>query len=302
MPKPAAHQGTCGVCEQRYKVRDQKVVLHGYKRPGDGYIDGRCFGEGRLSWEVSAEPAQLFLVEVIRPRHSKLVQRLADFDAGRVTSLVRRVHKPVSAQTTFETIRPDHPAWAVVFNDQWSGVARELEHFTGLMARLEKRIAAWQPGELVLVNPGPAKHMRVIFVPAYSEWCATSVGSGRLILRGRNLGHVLDVAAAKGWALPPGVEAPLEIKTIDLFRGTAVFPDPENRHFQTRSTKAAPLVAKLVVAAYEALTPDQQQRIDERRTQDVLWDIERVEYWADALTVEKVKAALAGSVIHRTGF
>jgi hypothetical protein len=215
MPKPAVHEGTCGVCEQRYKVRDRKVVLHGYKRPGVGYIDGRCFGESMLAWEVSPQPVKLFLAEIVRPRHWALVQRLADFDAGRVTSLQRRVHKTTQTQApTFETIKPDHPAWAVVFNAQWSAVAAELEHFTNLIARLEKRIEAWQPGVLVSVIHHD-KHMRVIFAPVYGEWCVTSLRSGRLILRGRGLAHVLDAAAAKGWSLPPGAEIPVEMSHSD---------------------------------------------------------------------------------------
>lgn len=88
MSKSAKLEGTCGVCEGSFKVRGTSVVLHGYNRPGEGYIVGRCFGEGRDAWEVSSAPAEQFLAQVLVPNLARVEERLADFDGGRVTTLL----------------------------------------------------------------------------------------------------------------------------------------------------------------------------------------------------------------------
>lgn len=48
--------GTCPVCEHQQKITPRgAMVLHGYRRPGDGSIEGDCFGVGLPPYEVSSE-------------------------------------------------------------------------------------------------------------------------------------------------------------------------------------------------------------------------------------------------------
>lgn len=53
--------GTCVVCERKIRVRDNHLVHHGYKRPGDGYIYGDCFGVGYEPHETSDDLAKKYL-------------------------------------------------------------------------------------------------------------------------------------------------------------------------------------------------------------------------------------------------
>lgn len=51
--------GTCGWCGKRQKLSGSSVmVLHGYKRPGDGWIQGECPGVGSLPYELSCDPCE----------------------------------------------------------------------------------------------------------------------------------------------------------------------------------------------------------------------------------------------------
>lgn len=50
--------GTCPVCSRDIKVRDGKLVHHGYERPGHGYIEGDCFGVGYEPHETSPKCAE----------------------------------------------------------------------------------------------------------------------------------------------------------------------------------------------------------------------------------------------------
>jgi hypothetical protein len=47
--------GECQICQRRHILDSRgNLVLHGYQRPGHGYIVGDCFGVGHPPWEVSS--------------------------------------------------------------------------------------------------------------------------------------------------------------------------------------------------------------------------------------------------------
>lgn len=67
--------GTCPVCSRDTKVRDGKLVHHGYNRPGYGYIEGDCFGVHYEPHEASpkcAEEYRAYLASVLGARLGEL--------------------------------------------------------------------------------------------------------------------------------------------------------------------------------------------------------------------------------------
>lgn len=60
---------TCSVCGDPHKLsRAKKLVLHGYRRPGYGFIVGNCFGVGYPPWESSPEGAEAWLKYLLGSR------------------------------------------------------------------------------------------------------------------------------------------------------------------------------------------------------------------------------------------
>lgn len=53
--------GTCGICNNIQKLRKTDLVLHGYTRPGYGWIQGSCFGVGYKAWELSPESVEAYI-------------------------------------------------------------------------------------------------------------------------------------------------------------------------------------------------------------------------------------------------
>ena len=53
--------GTCGICHNIQKLRKDELVLHGYTRPGYGWIQGSCFGVGYKAWEISSEAVEAYI-------------------------------------------------------------------------------------------------------------------------------------------------------------------------------------------------------------------------------------------------
>lgn len=71
-PRTRDNTGTCAVCFRNIKLHhhdDPKpptMALHGYNRPGHGYILGRCWGGSHQPFEKSCEATQMYLDEVQR--------------------------------------------------------------------------------------------------------------------------------------------------------------------------------------------------------------------------------------------
>jgi hypothetical protein len=73
--------GTCQGCLQRQQTRDGKLVLHGYQRPGTGYIIGECWGYRFAPWEISCERTKDFVKNGLKPALANNIKHLAVLEA-----------------------------------------------------------------------------------------------------------------------------------------------------------------------------------------------------------------------------
>lgn len=84
--KTTRHIGNCQVCEGDFKLAGDRMVHHGYKRPGDGYIVGDCGGQGELPYELSCDAVKrhiAYLGTVVKGAE----KLLGELESGRVTLL-----------------------------------------------------------------------------------------------------------------------------------------------------------------------------------------------------------------------
>jgi len=93
-----SYLGTCQCCfnQQVTKVRAGgmtfRMVLHGYERPGDGWIIGDCRGHGEQPYELSCEFTKTWLGQV-QGMLVRVRARLAALVAGEVTEIDAQVAK-----------------------------------------------------------------------------------------------------------------------------------------------------------------------------------------------------------------
>ena len=79
--------GICPACFRVQKLDDNGgLVLHGYQRPGDGYIHGSCYGVGHKPLEVSVEGTDAYLNKVLVPCAKSAAEALAEFKVSPPTS------------------------------------------------------------------------------------------------------------------------------------------------------------------------------------------------------------------------
>jgi hypothetical protein len=127
--------GTCPTCWGNYKLEGGKLVMHGYRRPGYGFIQGRCFAVGYEPVETSSDGLVDFKNE-LEESLELTKQELGAATSGGVKQIQGR---------RGELIVLGQPA----FDDLLSGLIRNLKRQVELVGEEVKNygklIAAWKP-------------------------------------------------------------------------------------------------------------------------------------------------------------
>jgi hypothetical protein len=132
--------GSCQICEAEQKLHGNKLVHHGYKRPGWGSIVGDCYGVHAAPYEVSCDLLVKYL-PLVQDQLGNVKNYLSRIQSGQVTYLTeeRRVGmvEYVVGVTAFYAFTN------AVFNlaDKLSYQVRQLE---AEVTRIQKRIAVWK--------------------------------------------------------------------------------------------------------------------------------------------------------------
>lgn len=147
------NMGTCPCCFGHFKLtprarhgRDKSVpgmVLHGYKRPGTGYVQGNCFGQDWPPFELSSEGTEAFIVrlELTVKNLEETVDRLK---SGRVTSLLDERSK--------KTIEPGDPHWDRILKHQIETTEAQIHSVEVPLKVCKKHLTQWKPQELPWVG------------------------------------------------------------------------------------------------------------------------------------------------------
>lgn len=134
---------TCPACFGRFKLHgagdDERLVLHGYERPGDGYVLGRCFGVGLKPYELSVEGTVAFR-EYIAVQLDRARQRVANWRDGAITKWTDHLGHHGPSGTTYT---PEHPKWRRIRDAQQHEAERDERALTATDEFLGARIEVW---------------------------------------------------------------------------------------------------------------------------------------------------------------
>ncbi len=136
--------GTCPVCEGEFRLHRERMVHHGYRRPGHGSIEGDCPGVGYPPYEVSTEGTEHYLDRV----STSLLQTqdfLARLKLGEVDTIYVRDYSGNFER--FPKMKPITAADGYDFHQGIRNKITETEHeVKGLqreVARCERLISNW---------------------------------------------------------------------------------------------------------------------------------------------------------------
>jgi hypothetical protein len=147
--KTSERRFTCGCCFGEFKTVESprsenfgKMVRHGYERPGHGYIEGGCWGEHTVPFEVSKKTTERFLAEVVRPALETFEAELQRLENAPQTVTVTRQRKT-------ETLNKGDEGFDRAVSDAIYRVKNKLYYIRKDVAliehKLEKWIQTWEP-------------------------------------------------------------------------------------------------------------------------------------------------------------
>lgn len=166
-------RGTCQGCFGAYETRQHaaghwNVVLHGFKRPGHGWLVGECAGNGFVPYEVSCEQTKVFKFnleherECVKTQLECTVKNLVPTFTAQVRN-GKRSMKNGWMQDEFASVEvplgqgeipnpylPGNP-WEKVHSYEWLR-DREAQRLQGIISQmtatiefLGEMITAWKP-------------------------------------------------------------------------------------------------------------------------------------------------------------
>lgn len=148
MTMATRYVGTCSVCEREQRVRKGLMVLHGYVRPGHGWIQGSCPGTGWPPYEISAAGTQNYrrMTEVSLRQQEDLLER---DESGRTTSIEVEVGKSAWRAGEFKTLTAqDGPAFTRAVERRIAHTQYEIRKRLSEIERATQLIMRWQPATL----------------------------------------------------------------------------------------------------------------------------------------------------------
>jgi len=133
---------TCPCCFRKIAVVRERMALHGYERPGHGYILGNCHGTRFPPLEVSPEGVIWMLDELVRPELSRKMNAYNGREA--LTSLSKPLYNKLGLPE-FVQITKDSPEWEWRYKAYVTELVREIDWLKRDVAKLEKIIREWKP-------------------------------------------------------------------------------------------------------------------------------------------------------------
>lgn len=139
--------GTCPVCYGHHKLHKGVVVLHGYLRPGDGYIRGNCPGVGWQPFELSPDGTIAFIEVNLQPdldRSEAFLSRLLD---GTVSQLHVETYESVGwgkRERRLKAITPDDVNWRSVLRSTIINTENHIRYLKRDIDERTQKVAAWR--------------------------------------------------------------------------------------------------------------------------------------------------------------
>jgi len=160
--------GTCQACFRLIALKGERMVHHGYERPGHGYIVGDCWGVGAKPYELDVSVTKTWLAEVsggilprLRAREEEvktctvLERMVTDYVRGYVPGTSRRYMITVTYRKGEKVTDRNAVSWASSFESardyMLRGIRQSIEDAERLAKELTKRVAEWKyaPEKLV---------------------------------------------------------------------------------------------------------------------------------------------------------
>ena len=236
--------GHCQYCGGEFKLAGSRpgayaVVLHGYKRPGDGNIHGHCLGTDHAPWETTCEDTRRWLAAEEREK-AAFEEKLAEVKSPHFRSELYLEPNRRKGETEGRWVRPDDHAWAELRRGQESRFEHAVWALKQIMRTHMDLVSTWRGPQPVVsfeektreieVHRAANKQVRVAakedklakkvahYQKAVDSLVRHAAASMKKFERDKKAGrHMPEYTGSAPWLLPPPYEE--ADKLIDLAYG-----------------------------------------------------------------------------------
>jgi len=113
------------------------MVIHGYRRPGVGYLQGECFGNGWPPFELSSEGSKAYLVR-LREILGSLKDGLGRLERDEQDILIIGLNAHKRDET-------DPSKWANYLDISLGQQKAQVQEVTRVISLVQKNLSSWEP-------------------------------------------------------------------------------------------------------------------------------------------------------------
>lgn len=113
------------------------VVLHGYRRPGVGYLQGECFGSGWPPFELSSEGSEAYLVH-LKGLLKSLKEVLGNLERNELSVLIIGLKAYKKDET-------DPSKWAHYLETSIDQQKAQIQEVLRVLSLVQKNLNSWEP-------------------------------------------------------------------------------------------------------------------------------------------------------------
>lgn len=137
--------GTCPCCFKEYKLISNKMVHHGYQRPGHGYIVGDCFGVGYKPFEKSPDGTKDYKKE-LEKLLTKEETHLKALKSGKIVQLHHSTN--FRGIRKVEMITQTHEEWDKTLKIAITNSETQVKYIKQDIGTLDKKLDGWKEENL----------------------------------------------------------------------------------------------------------------------------------------------------------
>lgn len=242
--------GTCAVCSRVQVMKPKShvnglpgMVLHGYARPGIGFIMGRCSGIDWPPWELSPAGLQNFVDNVVAPSVAsskagiestkkftrfRIIKRDGTrnfhlFDIREDGSLDQRSNSPISPKDYDDVpvFSYEDPTFDKVKESYVNAAESRHKKWVSLLEEAQKSLDGWKPGVLIQDRLADEKNRLATENPELQEIICP--GSGRPMTTGVSPnGYAVKDLYSRGGALCSECGQFVKPASVRDFRGNGI--------------------------------------------------------------------------------
>ena len=137
----AGRDGECQICQRRHILDSRgNLVLHGYQRPGHGYIVGDCFGVGYPPWEVSSDRLAEW-IELLKKRSKQ-----ANEDAVKASKLTNiTINRGSDRNPRMVTLTKGEAGFEAEIEKRVRNLKQQAQWMADDAKRETQRLRTWKP-------------------------------------------------------------------------------------------------------------------------------------------------------------